>query len=405
LQRRYAFTLVELLVVIAIIGMLIALLLPAVQAAREAARRMQCSNHLKQIGLAVHNFHDAQDGVPPIVVFDRQLPIYALLYPFIERQPLYDVLMARRPSGMGFINWEGTTGGWPSIWFEGLSSQDQRAFGSVSIYLCPSRRAAPAFTLGRYSGSGESSSSGMPSPTGNERLTGPRTDYVPVSAKASEDWWHATYTNFTEDTESGVQRWQRLVGPFRLPSINFRNPRGYGSSTRQLGHERDDRQCIISWVPSMTMASWQDGSSNIIIFGEKFIPAHALNSDAHFSHAAWDGSYLIVCEGSDGWSNGARLVHNQPGKTPLIGRSPGAFADYARTVTGGDAATAIDGGFYKKPGGNGSFWGRFMFGSNHPGVCQFVLGDGSVRAFTVTIADSMLYRFGDVQDGQAVALP
>jgi prepilin-type N-terminal cleavage/methylation domain-containing protein/prepilin-type processing-associated H-X9-DG protein len=104
-----AFTLVELLVVIAIIGVLIALLLPAVQAAREAARRMQCSNNMKQFALAFHNYHDAYNSLPGGITElgtsasrDR-FNQHAAILPYIEQTALYDQLRASAEAPWGTL--------------------------------------------------------------------------------------------------------------------------------------------------------------------------------------------------------------------------------------------------------------------------------------------------------------
>ena len=93
-KRLHAFTLVELLVVIAIIGVLIALLLPAVQQAREAARRMQCSNQLKQLGLALHNYHDTFLKLPPGYVSNNQISWQVQILPQLEQNALFDAISA-----------------------------------------------------------------------------------------------------------------------------------------------------------------------------------------------------------------------------------------------------------------------------------------------------------------------
>lgn len=87
--RRSGFTLIELLVTIAVIAVLVALLLPAVQAAREAARRIQCRNHLKQIGLALHNYHDQHSRFPPGAWQSSGWAWSALILPQLEQGILY----------------------------------------------------------------------------------------------------------------------------------------------------------------------------------------------------------------------------------------------------------------------------------------------------------------------------
>src|SRR5437773_1615879 len=134
-RAQAGFTLVELLVVIAIIGVLVALLLPAVQMAREAARRAQCSNNLKQIGLALINYHDTFKWFPPGAVFqggastapnaqpiNNRGSMHVRLLPYMEQQALYNAFDFNTGTDGQQLNGNGQ-------WLKGII---------VPVYVCPS---------------------------------------------------------------------------------------------------------------------------------------------------------------------------------------------------------------------------------------------------------------------------
>lgn len=139
--HRPAFTLVELLVVIAIIGILVGLLLPAVQAAREAARRMQCANNLKQLGLALHNYESAFKKFPMGGTRDSDFSVHARMLPYLEQANLQNLLDFSQTAFSG--SWRGKV---PNPLFAD-------AFATpLSFFLCPSD---PAPNVTSVSVSGE----------------------------------------------------------------------------------------------------------------------------------------------------------------------------------------------------------------------------------------------------------
>lgn len=261
-RLRSAFTLVELLVVIAIVGVLIALLLPAVQMAREAARRVQCQNNLRQLALAVEMFHDTNQAYPPARYEPRpdELGIPERATGGVEATWMVRILP--------YLEQTSTYGLWDvnGPWYETPTAALELVPPS---FLCPTRRSAGAGLGTRAVGgnSGGTLPCGCPIPSGDG-------SGLLVRAALSD------YAGNHGDLSSGSAG---------LSTDFYYGGNGTGILISSRAYGRDGRP--FDWFDRVTHASVVDGLSHTWLVGEKHIPVLEIGRFPYDS-PVWDGDHL-----------------------------------------------------------------------------------------------------------------
>ncbi len=185
--QRKGFTLIELLVVIAIIAILVALLLPAVQQAREAARRSSCKNNMKQIGLALHNYHDVHSTFPFAWMLGTDLnvaPWGIQILPYIEQAPLYDTWDSRFPA------FNEAAAVFPAAPASALAANLAAIRQPLSVFMCPSTSEA---TVHDYSLPANAGGPGVPPLS--LTWTAARSDYCAITGVRG-DYATLAYTGY-----------------------------------------------------------------------------------------------------------------------------------------------------------------------------------------------------------------
>ena len=348
-EGRNAFTLVELLVVIAIIGILVGLLLPAVQAAREAARRMQCSNNLKQIGLAFLNHESAYqflpkgpyDGDPTLsgMMYDEAVGQYEgstccnaahpngwshwfKILPYIEATNVYNLarfdLPPLHPANLRINDYNG---------------EDAVSRALISSYYCPSRRA----------------------PTGYGAAFLGRCDY----AGCAGFYQGEVHENFGDIP----------AAPLGLsPRRNERTRENFGNFGGRKG-----AICWSAQGAKRRLADFTDGTSNSIVAAEKHLPPSRHGADGG-DNERWNNA---------GWDECVLRYHFPP-KSDLDTSLPAIGT--VGNINGTNTSTV---------------WRRY-FGSSHAGGLNSVRGDGSVQFAPFTVDPIVWMNICVIDDGNVV---
>ncbi len=340
LRASHGFTLVELLVVIAIIGILIALLLPAVQAAREAARRSQCSNNMKQIGLAAQNYLDTHRVFPPagmnygaLAATPTVVPNnimntsgFVLMLPFLEQQPLFGRFNSN--ASASDCIYQGKVSA--PIAGSPVGGNDAVASTQLPAFLCPSDDGARTMATGAAYGITTSST-----------LLGARTCYEFSTKPAYE--------------------------------IN-----GYDWKTWYANNNYMNRRALFGQNSNSTLALAKDGSSNTAAFIETTLTVLNGNGNA-WAYRAW------VMYGVTLYCNWANFPVSS---TPLCGGPVNCWTYYTGPPT------------YPIQVGRLASWG--MAGSLHGTGCNVTMADGSVRFVSETTNLAILGALCNMADGVQV---